>query len=602
DPVALAVAEGLPAVARLDRVIEGSERGNAPERTAVENGHLVAATASSATLSSSAAMAADEVLGDTLVLVPATSTNGADGVEVAALGGATALAAVEGGGAFTAAPTAPTSSLGPLGDTTTQSPLGNGSANGHGTGNGAIVMDPAIAAGVPPDATQRFSPYPRDGAHNGRIRGPRLFLVGIALLAALALLAYMLSTVLLSDSVSAVGVAAPADVAQLNVANTGVVTDMLAKVGEVVPAGKVLATQSNAAQAAQLAGDQARLTSDQAAVQALTQPAQSAALINAQAQVSSATVDVQNAQSKLSQTTAAQQAAVAAAQSKVQSEQSLYNADNQQDQAMIPACTSPNPPADCGNAEHQVQVDQNNLSQAQSAYQLALVTQSTTEGAAQTGVNQANASLAAAKAAVTAATIPPTSQDMQTAAAKVQLDQAAVSKDREALDQTELRAPFRGVVAAVGGTSGDVATPNGVRQGSVPSPVGGTQGSTGINIVTPSSPGAAASGQQQLTSLYTINSLSTEIVAQVAEGSISRVSVGEHATVTVPSAPGSNSFTATVISISPTPTLVSGQPYYLVKLRPAKSADAIFARLPHTGAGNGSKGGLISDFTVNVKF
>ncbi|HEX4161066.1 MAG TPA: sulfatase, partial [Acidimicrobiales bacterium] len=47
DPVALAVAEGLPAVARLDRVIEGSERGNAPERTAVENGHLVAATASS---------------------------------------------------------------------------------------------------------------------------------------------------------------------------------------------------------------------------------------------------------------------------------------------------------------------------------------------------------------------------------------------------------------------------------------------------------------------------------------------------------------------------------------------------------------------------
>ncbi len=295
------------------------------------------------------------------------------------------------------------------------------------------------------DQDQRFAP-----GHRGRLRGARGALVGAIVVAACVLLGLAVNDILLSDPLSASGVVQPASAAQLNMATTGPISSIPVRIGEVVKAGQVLATQDTSALQAKLSADEAHLAADQTTLaqqQAGATPAKQQQL---QAAVNSAQVELNTAQSKLATTTATSDASVSAAAAQMATDQQLLTADQQAYNDDLPACLSANPPSTCATAQRQVQLDQGNLTTAQTAEQQALANQAADLTAARSGVSQASAAVASAQAALAVGVQPATPQQISATEAQIQQDQAAIAGDQAHLAQAVLVAPFTGVVASVG--------------------------------------------------------------------------------------------------------------------------------------------------------
>ena len=216
----------------------------------------------------------------------------------------------------------------------------------------------------------------------------------------------------------------------------------------------------------------------------------------------------------------------------------------------------------CATQARQLAVDQGTLNSAQAAYQQALATRSA-------DIDGANAQVAVASAAVSSAQagqavgLLPSSTASVNAAATVAADEAAIASAKEQLSQAVLTAPFTGVVASVNGVVGDYATPQGIKPLSSPSPLPQPP-SSGIAIF-PQAPQAQSQAQPQLASMITLDSLQSQIITQVPETQISTVKVGGPAQVSLPAMPGQH-FTATVRQIQPTAVYVSGQAFFLVDL------------------------------------
>ena len=278
------------------------------------------------------------------------------------------------------------------------------------------------------------------------------------------------------------------------------------------------------------------------------------------------------AQTKLAEDTATQNADVTAAQSAVSAAQTQQSADISAYQGNLPNCQTANPPVSCSEDKRAVQADQVALQLAQGNLSVAQATQQQVVAEDQSAVNEAGAEVSQAQAAVTAGSVPPTDSQIGAAQAAVAKDQAAIATDNTTLTGLVLRAPFAGVIAAVNGTLGDVATPSGVRQQSTNNPVV-QPSSSGIQLF-PQGPQSQQSSNPQTTApLIQLNSLPDKIVVQVAETDITKIHVGQQATATLPAVPN-YSLPVVVRRIEPTPVDVSGQTYFLVDLYPVHSLTA----------------------------
>jgi arylsulfatase A-like enzyme/multidrug efflux pump subunit AcrA (membrane-fusion protein) len=605
DPMLSVLDAGLPAVARLNDVIAGQARPRHDVPTPIEPGPsplagagaepgagIVAGAAGAGAVVGAAALAADTVHAG-------NGAGAASGAAVAA-GAAAASDHLDPG---TATPGAAVGSLAVTPAAGTPAVPGGTAAGSGGTAAGSggtpAVPDGTTTPppGAPPGDGGRFAPR---NPHRSRLRGARGVVVGALVVGAAVVLGTAVNDLLLSSSLSAAGVVQPTEDAQLNLPTTGTISSISVHVGQVVHAGQVLATQDSSALDARLTADQAKLTADQAMLtqeQAGGQPAQVQQL---QDQVAAAQTQLSSAQQKLDGVTASTDAEVAAAQAKIHTDQSLLTSDQQTYQDDIPECTSATPPTSCSSDQRQVQVDQGNLTSDQHALTQAQADQQSQLTTSQAGVDQASAAVTTAQAALTAGSAPGTAEQIASTQAAIQQDQATIAADKGRVAQSVVTAPFDGVVTAINGTVGEVASSQGVRQATSPAALTPSQ-TTGIQIF-PQGPQSGSTNAPTYAALITLDSAQNQMVVQVPETSIGQVHVGQRASATLPAVPGTT-LTVEVSQIERTPVTQAGQTYFRVDLVTVARGDHTLAYSPgHSDLTSVPTPGQLAGFTVDVSF
>ncbi len=470
-----------------------------------------------------------------------------------------------------------------------------GGPGGEGLAAGLVPSDHLDPR--PPGDGGRFAPH---NSHERRLRGARGLVVGTVVLGAAVLLGVAVKDLLLSGPLSAAGVVQPALDAQLNMPTTGTVTSIPVHVGEEVKAGQVLASQDTTALDASLVADQAKLTSDQVTLAQEQAGGQPAEVQQLQDQVAAAQTQLSTAQQKLSGTSATTDTTVAAAQAQIHTDQELLASDQQTYQDDIPECVSATPPASCGSDERQVQVDQGNLTADQDALDQAQADQQSQVTAAQDAVNQAAAGVATAQAALVAGSAPATPEQIAATQAAIQQDEAAIASDKDKLADAVVTAPFTGIVTAINGTVGEVASSNGVRQATSPQSLPQSE-TTGIQLF-PQGPQSGNTSSPSSAALITLDSVQNQMVVQVPETSIGQVRVGEKATATLPAEPDST-LPVVVSEIQRTPVTQGNETYFLVDLVTLARGDRTLSYDPgRTELTSVPTPGQLAGFTVDVSF
>ncbi len=426
----------------------------------------------------------------------------------------------------------------------------------------ATALVPLPTAEIAPTASSApLVPVARPRARTERARRRMVLATVVCVLAAIPF-AVLVHSVFFDSPVSAPGAVEPLRTAQLDFSGTSPITSIEVRPGQTVQQGTVLATQDASATNAKLSSDQAKLGSDQAAMAQLGTPQTPSQLAQFQDKVNQAQAGVSSAQSALGDMTAVNSAALAGPQAAVQSAQATLTTDQQIFTNLCPASGGTTPQVTCSTELHQITLDQNALSMAQASLAQVTATNQQSIDAARSTLAQAQAALSTAQSDQAVATQPATSATVASAQAALAGDRAAIAGDQAAITQTVLKAPFTGVVTAVAGEVGDVASPQGIRQPISLQPV--TQpAASGIQIF-PQQP-QPQTQTPQYASLVTLDSPEAKIVAQVGESDIARVHGGQRAEVTLPALPGSK-LSATVLQIEPNAVNVSGSTYYLVDL------------------------------------
>jgi arylsulfatase len=473
----------------------------------------------------------------------------------------------------------------------------------------AAAVGAAVSGDVVDGPSDHLDPSPNgDGGrfaprnpHGRRLRGARGVVVGTLMLGAALLLGVAVNDFLLSSPMSAAGVVQPSQAAQLNMPTTGTLTAIPVHVGQMVHAGEVLASQDTTALQAKLAADQANLTTDQGTLQqeqsgSADQQAQQVQTLRNQ--LTAAQLQASAAQQKLAQATATGDASVSAAQAQIRVEQSLLASDQQTYADDVPQCVSATPPPTCASDQRQIQVDQGNLTSAQNALDQATTDQQAAVGSAQDAVTQSTAAVASAQASLDGGGVPTGTPGVASVRSQIQQDQSAIAADRNHLAQAVLAAPFDGVVSAVNGTVGEVATSQGVRQATA-APALGAASTTGIQLF-PQGPQASTPAVPSSASLITLDSVQDQMIVQVPETDIGRIHVGQRARATLPAVPGS-ALTVTVSQIERTPVVQSGQTYFRVDLV-SSAKDANELAYHPDASGSPAAGSPMVGFTVDVSF
>ncbi|MEV5961254.1 HlyD family efflux transporter periplasmic adaptor subunit [Kribbella sp. NPDC051952] len=221
----------------------------------------------------------------------------------------------------------------------------------------------------------------------------------------------------------------------------------------------------------------------------------------------------------------ADQNQIAAANSVTAAEESLSDAEDAAD-AAEEAAASPTPTPTNGQQQTQTQ----NQGQSQSP---------------EVAVSNAEASLARAKA------------DKEQADQDVDGAQAAV-------DATTLKAPIAGTITAVNGTVGSVAGGSSTGSGSNSSTGSGSTSGQGSGSTTSSTTTTSGSGFVDISDLKSL-----QVVAAFAEADAIKIKAGQSATVTLNAEPGTT-LTASLASVSPTPTTTNGVVSYSATFSLAK--------------------------------
>ena len=218
-----------------------------------------------------------------------------------------------------------------------------------------------------------------------------------------------------------------------------------------------------------------------------------------------------------------------------------------------------------------VQTAQASVTQAQSQQASAQAGVSSAQQGQASGTLQDQQSIQNAQAQVTAAqnqynsTIvgnavkqqPPKPEDLAQANAAVVSAQAQVATAQKNLDDTTLRAPVAGVVAAVNGHVGDQS---GSGSASTGSSTGSSASSTGSSTATSSSSSSSSSGFVDLTDINLL-----DVKVGFTESDAPKVKVGQTTTVTLDALPN-QTFTGHVIELDTDSTLVSNVVTYYAKV------------------------------------
>ncbi len=373
------------------------------------------------------------------------------------------------------------------------------------------------------------------------------FALVLAVGAAIAAI-YTVSTVTAGQEAYAATVTT-SKVYDLNFASPGEVTALLVKVGQRVKAGQVIARQDASTMQSQVAADQAVVIADQHAVtQAQAPDVTPAQRQEDTLQVQQAQTALSNAQADLSAAESAGKANVAGAEAAVTAAQQLVNADQVRYQQSCPNGLVP-PATNLTGA--QLQTAEAALTQCQSLNFNANKDQATLAGAqaqvpiaqaqAQQAINQAQATVNSAQAALNTAQYQVTLQGSPTDPTAVAQAQANLASAQGQLAQAELSlqeltliSPGSGTVAEVYGAVGEYLGPDGVHQYAAPQAVQSNQRS-GIQLfpeqTTPSNNGSTSGSVEPLVEVIGGNQ---QVMAQVPESHVSGFPIGHAASVSIP--------------------------------------------------------------------
>ena len=227
----------------------------------------------------------------------------------------------------------------------------------------------------------------------------------------------------------------------------------------------------------------------------------------------------------------AQQNQIAAENSVSAADETLSDAEDALD-AAEEASASPSPTPTATNGQQQQQQSQ---SQGQGQGQ-----------SPQVAVSNAEASLAKAKA------------DKEQADQNVEAAQAAV-------DATTLKAPIAGTITAINGAVGSVT--GGSSSGSGSASGSGSSGGQGSTSGTGSSSSTSSTSGTGFVDIADLKAL--QVIAAFAEADAVKIKVGQSATVTLNAEPGTT-LTASLASVSPTPTTTNGVVSYSATFSLAK--------------------------------
>jgi arylsulfatase A-like enzyme/multidrug efflux pump subunit AcrA (membrane-fusion protein) len=395
-------------------------------------------------------------------------------------------------------------------------------------------------------------------------RRRRIVFVASTTAVALAILA-LVALFLTSQGSQFAGVIEPTSTVQLNFVQTAPIATLWVKPGQTAHQGEVLATQNAAVLLKKLSADQAKLSADQVLLADGPTPSETPQQL--QSDAAQAQAAVSTAQTKASNQATLDQGDVSAASSQLQSDQATLASDEKAEAAAC-ASNSASALAACQTAQHQVSVDQSNLTAAQNTYSEAQQSQRADASDSQSAIAQAESGLASAEANEEAKSQPQNQEEISNETAVVAADQAAIAEVKMEIANTGIVAPFTGIVATVNAATGDVAGPNGVKQ--ITSQGGITQPSSGFELF-PQTPSGSTGQQPQQEALITLQSRQTKIVVQVSQADIGQIHQGETASISLPAISGSD-YEAKVTDIEPSPVTESGNIYYLVDLEFVRSS------------------------------
>lgn len=373
----------------------------------------------------------------------------------------------------------------------------------------------------------------------------------------------------------------------LNFPTDGEVTHIDVKVGQVVKAGQVVASQDTTSLQNQLAAAQGVVTADQAALAQAQNPAVSPAQREQdQLQVQQAQTALSNAKSDLATAEAQGAAAVSGAQASVTAAEQLASTDQSRYNQACPG--GPVPPAagltgaafqaaeslytHCQDLQLQLDRDLAAVSSAQAQVPVVTAQSQTTINQAQATVNAAQSTLNVAEYQLTLQSSPNDPAAVAKAQADLSQAQGQVQQIQASIRQAELVAPDNGVVAALYGAVGEYLGPSGVHLYSGPSqlPASNQPGFQLFPTATvPQSQSSAGSGTEPVIEII---GGQQQVEAQIPENRVSSLGVGRTVHVEVPA-----------LNLTVTGTVAD------VVLTPARSASSaqydVFVNLSRTVAG-----------------
>jgi multidrug efflux pump subunit AcrA (membrane-fusion protein) len=321
-----------------------------------------------------------------------------------------------------------------------------------------------------------------------------------------------------TQTVSLSGNLTPVGETDLSFGGSGKVTAVDVEVGQQVSAGQVLATLDTSSSQSSLTIAQANLNVAQARLSLDEAGPTAQSMATAQAQVTGATVTLQNDETAYSDTVAVNQQAVQQAQSQLQQDQQKYNSDG----------CSLSPPASTCTPQ-----DQSAVTQDSNAVQAATVRGRQADDQASGQVNMARAQLQSAQASLRALEQGSTPQQVEMDQSQVQIDQVNVSSAQATLNDGALTATAGGVVAAVNVSAGQVVGSSG--SGSGGSAAASSSSSPAVVIITPGA---------------------FEVTGNVSDALVSEIAMGQRAQIVVA---GSNQAqTGSVTAIAQQATISSG--------------------------------------------
>lgn len=351
------------------------------------------------------------------------------------------------------------------------------------------------------------------------------------------------------SAVSGTGTVVPAAQYNLSFGEAGTLTEVDAKVGEVVKQGQVLAKIDQTIFQNALTQANNNLTTAQAA---LTATLNSNALVQAQHSLANAQQSLSDTQAQVNLTNQQDAQALSADQAQLAADQATLAADQKKD-----GCNLTPLPATCTTADQQaIKQDQTTVTQDNNKITQDNNKIATDQLSGQRSINSTTNAVTSAQDSLNAQTIqrPSTIASQEAAVSNAQI---AVQTAQKNLDQTTLTAPTDGTVLTINGQVGETTSAG----------TGVTAQAPGTTAPLPSSSSSSSGGSGAGASTFMVlgNVSGLQVIAPFAEADAARLAANQTATITFDAVTGL-SVPAHVLAIGAAATVISNVTNYYTTL------------------------------------